>query len=180
MANQLLARQEDLPSHQPIPGNNQSIGGLSASNNSNLLAGQFRDVYIGESKSLNDVLESLPTAADAPFNSYRRQREPACLPDTRVDLLQEIYDWADGIDERCIFWLNGLAGTGKSTVSRTVARTYNDQQRLGASFFFSKDGGDVGHAGRFFTSLAVQLSINVPSLQSIISDAVKERRDIAN
>jgi len=51
MANQLLARQEDLPSHQPKPGNNQSISGLSASNNSNLLAGQFRDIYIGESKS---------------------------------------------------------------------------------------------------------------------------------
>jgi hypothetical protein len=36
---------------QPLPGNNQSISGLSASNNSNLLAGQFGDVYIGESKS---------------------------------------------------------------------------------------------------------------------------------
>ncbi|OAF58542.1 hypothetical protein VC83_04965 [Pseudogymnoascus destructans] len=62
---------------------------------------------------------------------------------THVDLLQEIYDWADGKDERCIFWLNGLAGTGKSTISRTVARRYNEQKRLGASFFFSKGDGDV-------------------------------------
>lgn len=34
-----------------MPGNNQSISGLSANNDSNLLAGQFRDVYMGESKS---------------------------------------------------------------------------------------------------------------------------------
>lgn len=34
-----------------MPGNNQFISGLCANNNSNLLAGQFRDVYIGESKS---------------------------------------------------------------------------------------------------------------------------------
>ncbi|KAH8789958.1 hypothetical protein F5882DRAFT_377472 [Hyaloscypha sp. PMI_1271] len=92
-----------------------------------------------------DPLSVLPFATNAPFNSYGRQYEPTCLPDTRVDLLQGIYDWADGKDrqdEGCIFWLNGLAGTGKSTISSTVARRYNEQKRLGASFFFSKGGGD--------------------------------------
>ena len=64
----------------------------------------------------------MPYAVDAPFNAYTRQQDPICLPDTRVDLLREIYTWADGKDERFIFWLNGLAGTGKSTIARTVAR----------------------------------------------------------
>jgi hypothetical protein len=129
------------------------------------------------------VLQSLPIAKDAPFNAYNRQYEPACLPDTRIDLLQEIYDWADvkdGQDERYIFWLNGLAGTGKSTISRTVARKYYEQKRLGASFFFSKGGGDVSHAGRFFPSLAVQLAKTIPSLQKHICDAIVEHSDIAS
>ncbi|KAH8758829.1 WD40-repeat-containing domain protein, partial [Hyaloscypha finlandica] len=124
----------------------------------------------------------LPFATQALFNSYDRQHEPACLPDTRVDLLQQIYDWADrkdGHDEQCIFWLNGLAGTGKSTISRTVARRCNEQKRLGASFFFSKGGGDVSHAGKFFTSLAVQLARSIPSLQKQVCDAVMEQRDVA-
>src|SRR5437764_14056208 len=47
-------------------------------------------------------LNRLPYAAEAPFNSYARQHESICLPDTRVDVLQEIYNWADGKDERCI------------------------------------------------------------------------------
>jgi hypothetical protein len=81
---------------------------------------------------------------------------------------------------RCSFWLNGLAGTGKSTVSRTVACRYNKQKRLGASFFFPKDGGDVSHARKFFTSLAVQLAINVPSLRHYICEAVRKRSDIAS
>jgi hypothetical protein len=81
---------------------------------------------------------------------------------------------------RCIFWLNGLAGTGKSTVSRTVARRYNEQKRLGASFFFSKGGGDVSHASKFFTSLAVQLAFNVPSLRHYICEAVTKQSDIAS
>ena|ERR1700733_3138706 len=81
-----------------------------------------------------------------------------CLPHTRVDILKQIVEWADGGNERCIFWLNGTAGTGKSTIARTVARKYHDQGRLEASFFFSRGAGDVSHAGKFFTSITVQLA----------------------
>jgi hypothetical protein len=73
-----------------------------------------------------------------------------------------------------------LAGTGKSTISRTIARRYNEQKRLGASFFFSKGGGGVSHAGKFFTSLAIQLAGAIPTLQKQICDAIVERRDVAN
>ncbi|KAE8446725.1 hypothetical protein EG329_011769 [Mollisiaceae sp. DMI_Dod_QoI] len=133
--------------------------------------------------NLNNVLSTLSIAMDAPFNAYNHQHESACLPNTRVDLLQKIYGWADGKNghnEQCIFWLNGLAGTGKSTISHIVAYKYNEQKRFGASFFFSRGGGDAGHAGKFFTSLAVQLAFNVPSLRQYISKAVKNRSDIAS
>jgi hypothetical protein len=73
-----------------------------------------------------------------------------------------------------------LAGTGKSTIARTVARRYLDQKCLGASFFFSRGGGDVGHASKFVTSFAVQFASNVPQIQRFISDAVIEQNDIAN
>ncbi|KAH6667462.1 vegetative incompatibility protein HET-E-1 [Halenospora varia] len=149
-----------------------------------LLYGEKRDkAFKRLLKEIDKPLKSLDrllSAAHAPFNSYNKQHEPTCFPDTRVDLLQEIYNWADGQDERCIFWLNGLAGTGKSTIARTVARRYFDQKRLGASFFFSKGGGDVGHAGKFFTSFATQLARNVPQIQRFISDAITEQNDITN
>ena len=124
------------------------------------------------------MLNSLPIAKDAPFNAYQRQHNPTCLPDTRVDLLQKIYAWADGRDSSCIFWLKGLAGTGKSTIANTVARRYFDQKHLGASFFFSRGGGDVGDAGKFVTSIAWQLAISIPSLVHHVYDALRKRRDI--
>ncbi|PVH68198.1 hypothetical protein DL98DRAFT_633298, partial [Cadophora sp. DSE1049] len=138
---------------------------------------------VSSSVSEKDLLRQLPYVDEAPFNAYSRQDEPLCLSSTRADLLQEIYDWADGNDgqdERCIFWLSGLAGTGKSTISRTIARRYSEQKSLGASFFFSRGGGDVSHAGKFFTSLAVQLADAVPSLQARICDAIRKQSDIAN
>ena len=106
----------------------------------------------------DNPLDRLPYAIEAPFNSFMRQHEPACLNNTRVNLLNDIYAWVDGKNERCIFWLNGMAGTGKSTIARTVARRYYEQQRLAASFFFSKGGGDISHAGLFITSIAMQVA----------------------
>jgi hypothetical protein len=90
-----------------------------------------------------------------------------------------IYQWADGEGEQCIFWLSGLAGTGKTTVARSVARRYHTHQRLGASFFFSGRGGDVSQAGRFVTSIAVQLARSVPSVRRHIGDALMQRPEIA-
>jgi hypothetical protein len=129
---------------------------------------------------LDNTLDRLPRAEDAPFDSFAKQHEPACLPDTRVALLHEIYSWADSQDERCIFWLSGLAGTGKSTIARTVSRRYRNEERLAASFFFSRGGGDVGHADKFVTSIAVQLAYSVPAVKQQISDAIAKRDDIAS
>ena len=120
----------------------------------------------------------MPYAAESPFNSNHRQHDQTCLPNTRIGLLRDISKWADGQDERFIFWLNGLAGTGKSTIARTVARRYFNQKRLGASFFFSRGGGDVDHAGKFVTSIALQLASSIPALDQQICDAIVERRDI--
>jgi hypothetical protein len=128
---------------------------------------------------LASPLNRLPYAVEAPFNTFNRQHEPTCLPETRVDLLQRIYSWVEGPDERSIFWLSGLAGTGKSTIARTVARKYLGDGQLGASFFFLRGGGDVGHAGKFFTTIALQLSKKSQPLQGHICDAIRKNSDIA-
>jgi hypothetical protein len=92
--------------------------------------------------------------------------------------LNRIYKWADGEGEQHIFWLSGLAGTGKTTVARSVAHWYHTKQHLGASFFFSRGGGDVGRAGRFVTSIAVQLARNVSGVRRHINNALLQRPEI--
>jgi hypothetical protein len=49
-----------------------------------------------------------------------------------------------------------------------------------ASFFFSRGGGDVSYAGKFFTSIAVQLANSIPPLRHYICDAISNRKDIAS
>jgi hypothetical protein len=128
---------------------------------------------------MDSLLNRLPYAAEAPFNACKWQHAPTCLPDTRVGLLRQIYNWMDGNNERSIFWLNGLAGTGKSTIARTIAYDCFQQGRLGASFFFPKGGGDIGHAGKFFATIALQLAEESQYRRRCIYDAMKINKNIA-
>jgi NACHT domain len=128
---------------------------------------------------MDSLLRELPYATEAPFNASKWQHAPTCLPNTRVELLRQIFDWIDGDDIRTIFWLNGLAGTGKSTIARTIAYNCFHQGRLGASFFFSKGGGDIGRASQFFTTIARQLAEESQYLKRCIYDAKKENSTIA-
>jgi hypothetical protein len=121
-------------------------------------------------------LANLPRADRAAFNSDRQNRH-RCLPNTRVDVLGEITAWAGRSDESRIFWLSGIAGTGKSTVALTIADRLDEKKRLGASFFFSRGGGDRSNAAKVFTTLAFQLA-RVPYLKRSIQDAMDEHLDI--
>ena len=52
-----------------------------------------------------------------------------------------------------------MAGSGKSTIARTVARRFAEKGELVASFFFKAGQELRGDAGALFTTLATQLAI---------------------
>jgi hypothetical protein len=124
-------------------------------------------------------LARLPSIDGAAFDSYQDELDARCHPDTRIDLLRQINDWAADRQGRCIFWLNGMAGTGKSTISRTVAQNFADAGRLGASFFFKRGEGERGNASRFFTTIASQLVSTVPAIVPYLSEAIDAEPSIS-
>ena len=114
----------------------------------------------------------LPVARGASFDSHIEEHNARCLANTRVELQRQIKEWANDRNGKPIFWLNGMAGTGKSTIARTIARSFADEGRLGASFFFKKGEGDRGTASRFFTTIATDLMTHVPEIISGITKAI--------
>ena len=81
-------------------------------------------------------------------------------------------EWAKNSRSQSIFWLSGMAGTGKSTISRTVAQSFADKGMLGASFFFKRGEGDRDRTALFFTTIAAQLVYQLPSLAPHVRDAI--------
>ena len=76
-----------------------------------------------------------------------------------------------------MFWLNGIAGIGKSTVARTIAEFAENQRTLGASFFFSRTEGRSDPAV-FFTTLAYQLACVSPLFKTAITNAIRNNLTI--
>jgi hypothetical protein len=91
-----------------------------------------------------------------------------CLEGTRTTLLNEIDEWISGDSTLPIFWLNGLAGTGKTTIAQTVADKCFRDKMLGAAFFFPDKTGSQDHDdhGVFFPALAFQLACHYPAFLS--------------
>ncbi len=114
-----------------------------------------------------------PVAKGAPFDSHVEEHNTRCLANTRVELQRKIKEWTNDGNGKPIFWLNGMAGTGKSTFARTVAQTFNDDGQLGASFFFKRGEGDRGTAIKFFTTIAKDLITSVPEIIPRIRKAIK-------
>ncbi|KAF4230403.1 hypothetical protein CNMCM6457_005979 [Aspergillus fumigatiaffinis] len=123
-------------------------------------------------------LNRLQVAKGAAFNDYETQHA-VCLPGTRVELLRDIDNWTKMPSGKCIFWLNGMAGTGKSTISRTVAGRLEGKNLLAASFFFKRGEQDRGNAKMLFSTLAKQVGSTIPQLRPGIQKAIEDDPDIS-
>ncbi|KAF4775497.1 pfs domain-containing protein [Colletotrichum scovillei] len=129
----------------------------------------------------HDTLDKLPTAQGAEFDSYQNQHEPRCHPSTRVDILREIETWAlHDLTGQRLYWLSGMAGTGKSIIARTIAHDLYKANILGATFFFKRGEVDRGSASLLFGTLARQLAQRRPELSPYIVKAIKETDNISS
>ena len=82
---------------------------------------------------------------------------------TRKGVLQEIEHWLMSEQDQHIFWLNGLAGTGKSTIAQSFAERAFADGKLGAGFFCSRDFQDRSNLQMIFPTLAFQLAYQYPA-----------------
>ena len=102
-----------------------------------------------------------------------------CLRGTRETVLNDIEPWAKDSNKSPVFWLNGLAGTGKSTIAQTVSERFFADGLLGASFFCSRDFKDRSDLHFIFPTLAFQLAHKYPTFRSALVPLLRSNPDIA-
>ena len=104
---------------------------------------------------------------------HRSGNRQGCLGGTRVDVLQQLEDWLEHEQGQRVFWLNGLAGTGKSTIAQTFAKIAFTEGKLGASFFCSRDFEDSSNLQVIFPTLAFQLACRFPPFRKELLQALR-------
>ncbi|KAJ6482422.1 hypothetical protein C8R45DRAFT_830869, partial [Mycena sanguinolenta] len=109
-------------------------------------------------------------AADAFHDSAERFPQPRCHPDTRTELLDDLWKWSSNTDpNNRVFWLHGPAGAGKSTIAQSFCQKLAAQHRFGASFFFKRENPSRGTGNKLFPTLAYQLSLHEPAFKETVS-----------
>ncbi|KAI5117554.1 hypothetical protein M0805_004754 [Coniferiporia weirii] len=148
-----------------------SLGGLLASHKGEI------DSLTKEFKALKDTfdwrikIETRKFAKDAAVNTENillQQLRPAmdayytedrcCLEGTRKDILGQIRAWADSESESKLFWLHGVAGSGKSCIANSVAHELKQQRRLFGCFFCKRDDPDCRIPKKVIPTLAHHFS----------------------
>ncbi|EFR04041.1 vegetative incompatibility protein HET-E-1 [Nannizzia gypsea CBS 118893] len=127
------------------------------------------------------AMATLPVAKEAAFNSHANEHDPKCHPGTRAQLLAEICKQLENPGGKCILWLQGIAGTGKSTIARSIAAHFSKAKGIAtATFFFKKGEGDRDKASLLFTTIASQLLQRLPFMAPYVMEALNEDPAIIN
>src|ERR1700761_5800602 len=103
----------------------------------------------------DEKLERLPGAR---LSAVQWDPQKTCLNGTRKELLNRIIEWCNDPDSERILWLEGAAGTGKSSIANSVAQWFDSLGRLAASFRFNRDTARPETPSHLIGNLAYQLS----------------------
>ena len=120
-------------------------------------------------------LSRLHHVADAGYLCGDRQ---GCMKGTRRDVLFQLEQWSRDPQEKRVFWLNGLAGTGKSTIAQTFAEMCFADGKLGASFFCSRDFDDRRNLRSIFPTLAFQIAHQDGDFRRELLGVLRTRPDV--
>ena len=121
------------------------------------------------------LLKGMHHTSGAGFLAGNRR---GCLKGTRRDVLLQIEQWLMNKKDQRVFWLSGLAGTGKSTIAQTFAEISFADGKLGASFFCSRDFEDRSNLQAIFPTIAFQLAHRYPQFREQLLQVLRANHDV--
>ncbi|CAE6431158.1 unnamed protein product, partial [Rhizoctonia solani] len=128
------------------------------------------------------LLRGMLPVDDARYNSSYSMtiKRGGCTPETRQRVQQTLQEWAVDPTSSKIYWMNGMAGTGKTTIAYSFCEWLEQTNRLGASFFCSRISATCRSLNRVVPTLAYQLARYSPAFCSTLCAALNSNPDAAS
>ncbi|KIK53556.1 hypothetical protein GYMLUDRAFT_1025293 [Collybiopsis luxurians FD-317 M1] len=131
--------------------------------------------------NMSIMFQSWPISHNAVHNANTGMttKRESCTPGTRIDIITQIETWVSNMDDSCppIFWISGMAGTGKSTIAKTICEEYNGKDgnyQLGASFFCSRQLPELRAQKNVIPTVVYQLANRCEAFQHALKAVDKE------
>ncbi|QRW25831.1 Vegetative incompatibility protein HET-E-1 [Rhizoctonia solani] len=135
-----------------------------------------------KSSHARSYLDRLCPSFSAQFNSTQaiELKRGECTAGTRLEVLANMRQWASipGSDSGAVYWLNGMAGTGKTTIAYSLCSELEKTKQLGASFFCSRLLPECRDVNRIIPSIAYQLAQHSPVFGAALLEALERDPDI--
>ncbi|KAH7341651.1 quinon protein alcohol dehydrogenase-like superfamily [Rhizoctonia solani] len=125
-------------------------------------------------------LDRLPSGLLAWYNPAEglQIKHRACTPGTRVDALANVLGWARDGAGGGVYWLNGMASTGKTTIAYSACAELAGGHQLAASFFCSRLREERKNVNLTISSIAYQLARFSRPFQSALCAVLRKDPDI--
>ncbi|KAF8797378.1 WD40 repeat-like protein, partial [Phlegmacium glaucopus] len=122
----------------------------------------------------------LPRAQFAEYDAASPAPRNTCTKNTRKAVLDALQLWANGNTTTKVYWLNGMAGTGKTTIAYSFSEILREKDSLGGTFFSSHLQVDTSDVRCIIPTIALQLAKYFPSLSQFILDVVEANPDCSS
>lgn len=105
-----------------------------------------------------------------------------------MEILERLRSWIISACQRgdsvppdgIVFWINGLGGTGKTTIAYSIAKWCKTQRLLGGSFFCSRFTDECSEPNLIFLTLCRQLCHHHAPFKDKVEAALSRDPDIVN
>ncbi|KAG8739561.1 hypothetical protein FRC10_005450 [Ceratobasidium sp. 414] len=103
-----------------------------------------------------------------------------CMPNTRREILQDLREWVHYGKFQKVYWLNGIAGTGKTTIAYSLCEWLENSGKPAASFFCSRDLPNCRNVKRILPSVSYQLARLSRPFRCAVSSALEQDSELCN
>ncbi|KEP49066.1 putative vegetative incompatibility protein HET-E-1 [Rhizoctonia solani 123E] len=129
---------------------------------------------------MNTRLSALSPALRAGYNSTlaKEINRRMCTKNTRIAVLHALDSWSKNQSAANVYWMSGMAGTGKTTIAATLSDALFNQKQLGASFFCTRTSPECSSIERVVPTLAYQLARYSRPFQAAVGRVLENDPDI--
>ncbi|KAF4609673.1 hypothetical protein D9613_012022 [Agrocybe pediades] len=125
------------------------------------------------------LLRTLTPVDDARYNSAYSTvvKRRGCTISTREQILDDLRTWAKDPAGSKVFWMNGMAGTGKTTILYSFCEWLEENKRLASNFFCSRALSSCRDLHNIVRSIAYQLAHYSPTFRLQLCKVLEEKQN---